>query len=84
MDSRAWQAIVYRITQVGHNLATKPPPPPIPFFTSFWDATTIMNHRTYFYPYFLHIRVPTDISVPNHSSHPPHITTVYKGKVEIF
>ena len=28
MDREAWQAIVHGVTRVGHNLATKPPPPP--------------------------------------------------------
>ena len=27
MDREAWQAIVHGVTRVGHNLATKPPPP---------------------------------------------------------
>ena len=27
MDRGAWQAMVHGITRVGHNLATKPPPP---------------------------------------------------------
>ena len=27
MDRGAWQATVHRVTRVGHNLATKPPPP---------------------------------------------------------
>ena len=27
MDRGAWQAMVYGITRVGHDLATKPPPP---------------------------------------------------------
>ena len=28
MDRVAWQATVRGVTRVGHNLATKPPPPP--------------------------------------------------------
>ena len=28
MDKGAWQAAVHRIARVGHNLGTKPPPPP--------------------------------------------------------
>ena len=28
----AWQATVHRVTTVGHDLATKPPPPPTPVF----------------------------------------------------
>ena len=28
MDRGAWQAIVYGVERVGHDLATKPPPPP--------------------------------------------------------
>ena len=28
MDRGAWQATVYRITKIRHDLATKPPPPP--------------------------------------------------------
>ena len=27
-DRRAWQAIVHEVTRVGHDLVTKPPPPP--------------------------------------------------------
>ena len=27
MDRGAWQATVHRIARVGHDLATKPPPP---------------------------------------------------------
>ena len=27
MDSGAWQATVHGVARVGHNLATKPPPP---------------------------------------------------------
>ena len=84
MDSGAWQATVHRITQVGHNLATKPPPSPIPFFTSSWEATTIMNYRTCFYPYFYHTHAPTDTSVPNQSYHPtPHNHSLY-GQSEDF
>ena len=29
MDRGAWQATVYRVAEVGHDLATKPPPPPL-------------------------------------------------------
>ena len=29
MDRGAWQATVHRVARVGHNLATKPPPPPM-------------------------------------------------------
>ena len=28
MDRGAWQAAVHGVARVGHNLATKPPPPP--------------------------------------------------------
>ena len=28
MDRGAWQATVHRVTRVGRDLATKPPPPP--------------------------------------------------------
>ena len=28
MDRGAWQAIVHGVARVGHDLATKPPPPP--------------------------------------------------------
>ena len=28
MDREAWQATVHGVTRVGHDLATKPPPPP--------------------------------------------------------
>ena len=28
MDRRAWQAIVHGVARVGHDLATKAPPPP--------------------------------------------------------
>ena len=28
MDRGAWQATVHRVTRVGHDLVTKPPPPP--------------------------------------------------------
>ena len=28
MDRGAWQATVHGVTRVGHDLATKPPPPP--------------------------------------------------------
>jgi len=28
MNRGAWQATVYRVTRVGHDLVTKPPPPP--------------------------------------------------------
>ena len=28
MDREAWRAAVYGVTRVGHDLATKPPPPP--------------------------------------------------------
>ena len=30
MDRGAWQVTVHRVTRVGHDLATKPPPPPKP------------------------------------------------------
>jgi len=29
MDRRAWQATVYGVTRVRHDLVTKPPPPPV-------------------------------------------------------
>ena len=29
MDRGAWQATVNGVTRVGHDLATKPPPPPL-------------------------------------------------------
>jgi len=29
MDRGAWQATVHRVARVGHNLATKPPSPPM-------------------------------------------------------
>ena len=29
MDRGAWQATVHGVTRVGHDLETKPPPPPI-------------------------------------------------------
>ena len=29
MERRAWQATVHGVTRVRHDLATKPPPPPI-------------------------------------------------------
>ena len=29
MDRGAWQATVHGFTRVGHNLVTKPPPPPL-------------------------------------------------------
>ena len=29
MDRGAWQATVHGVTKVGHNLATKPPQPPL-------------------------------------------------------
>ena len=29
MDRGAWQATVHGVARVGHNLATKPPPPPM-------------------------------------------------------
>ena len=28
MESAAWQVIVHGVTRVGHDLVTKPPPPP--------------------------------------------------------
>ena len=28
MDREAWQTTVHGVTRVGHDLATKPPPPP--------------------------------------------------------
>ena len=28
MDTRAWQATVHGVPRVGHDLVTKPPPPP--------------------------------------------------------
>ena len=28
MDREAWQAIAHGVARVGHDLATKPPPPP--------------------------------------------------------
>ena len=31
MDRGAWQATVHGVTRVGHDLATKPPPPSHPF-----------------------------------------------------
>jgi len=36
MDREAWQATVHGITRVGHNLATKPPPPRYPL--EIWDC----------------------------------------------
>ena len=30
MDRGTWQAIVYRVSRVGHDLVTNPPPPPPP------------------------------------------------------
>ena len=32
MDRGAWQAIVHRVTRVGHDLVTKPSPPPLSYF----------------------------------------------------
>ena len=32
MDRRAWQATVHGVARVGHDLATKPPPPPNDIF----------------------------------------------------
>ena len=29
MDREAWQATVYRVAEIGHDLETKPPPPPL-------------------------------------------------------
>ena len=29
MDGGAWRGIVHGVTRVGHDLVTKPPPPPI-------------------------------------------------------
>ena len=29
MDGEAWRVTVHGVTRVGHNLATKPPPPPV-------------------------------------------------------
>ena len=31
MDKGAWQATVHGVTRVGHDLATKPPPPKVGF-----------------------------------------------------
>ena len=33
IDRGAWQAAVHGVTRVGHDLATKPPPPPESFST---------------------------------------------------
>ena len=32
MDRGAWQATVHGVTRVGHDLATKPPPPHISYY----------------------------------------------------
>ena len=31
IDRGAWQATVNGVSRVGHDLATKPPPPPLPY-----------------------------------------------------
>ena len=36
MDRGAWQATVHGVTRVGHDLATKPPPPPNSDYQSMW------------------------------------------------
>ena len=36
MDRGAWQATVHGVTRIGHDLATKPPPPRKP---SKWDPS---------------------------------------------
>ena len=33
MDRGAWQVAVHGVTGVGHDLATKPPPPPMPYLS---------------------------------------------------
>ena len=41
MDRVAWQATVHGVTKVGHDLVTKPPPPPfkyIQFYLSLMSA----------------------------------------------
>ena len=53
MDRGAWKATVHGVTRVRHNLATKPPPPPISFYLQ--SPSGINNLITYFvhsfYPY---------------------------------
>ena len=37
MDRGTWQATIHGVTRVGHDLVTKPPPPPSVFlFKVFW------------------------------------------------
>ena len=41
MDRGAWQATVHGIARVGHDLATKPPPPRDPL--EIWDCYSMMK-----------------------------------------
>ena len=43
MDRRAWQATVHGVARVGHDLATKPspPPPPVPWIASRWNQSIL-------------------------------------------
>ena len=46
MDTGAWGAIVHGVARVGHDLATKPPPPPFTFLCSvmgFLDGSEVNN-----------------------------------------
>ena len=39
MDRGAWRVMTHRVAKVGHNLATKPPPPPRMLATTgVWDG----------------------------------------------
>ena len=59
MDRGAWRATVHGIAGVGHDLATKPPPPP-------WTA----QKRTLHYPI-----TATPQSAQKHALHYPITTT---------
>ena len=48
MDRGAWRATVHGVTRVGHELVTKPPPPPVFFSGEFqgWGPCQAIVHRS--------------------------------------
>ena len=50
LDRRAWQATVHEVARVGHDLVTKPPPPPGIMWNKRWrdrkcSVSSLQNHR---------------------------------------
>ena len=43
MDRGAWQATVHEVTRVGHNLVTKPAPPPPKYIVEMSQAKEVVR-----------------------------------------